>query len=345
MKRGMVRLTIDMSSPLVIWGKGIRRGYEIKTPVYSYDVGATMAALLGVKLPRICTGRAVTEAFDRSRTNDGAKRAKPAVAHPRHTVFIGISSWSSAYTDDTLKIPNLRQLMAEGAWTMKKQSVIMPWLAVNWASIFMAAGPEQHGFNAAGSTKSAFPPLVTLGNGRFPDVFALCRAAEPQAKIGFTYGHWKAMASLIDTNACDFVCGDKASDKAGIAFMTKEKPRLMAFTFATPYCKGWGTPRYRQALEQIDVQVGDILGAIKSSGMADDTVVIVTSDTGGDKAWGYVTSEDMATPLIIWGKGVRRGHELKTPVYSYDVGATMAALLGFELPQICTGRAVEEAFD
>ena len=53
----------------------------------------------------------------------------------------------------------------------------------------------------------------------------------------------------------------------------------------------------------------------------------------------------LATPFVIWGKGVRRGHQLQSAVYSYDIGATMAALLGVRLPQVCTGRVIDEAFE
>lgn len=274
---------------------------------------------------------------------------KPAVPHPGHVVFVGFDGWGSAYTDEALKLPNLRRLMAEGSWTMAKRSVLPSSSAVNWASIFMAAGPEQHGYVGWNTTKSVFPPPVTLANGRFPDVFALCRAAEPGAKIGYVY-EWDGCAHLIDTNACDFVAMSNRVDAAGLAFLKERKPRLMAFVFDSPdhegHGSGYGSDAYKRKLESLDVHLGNILAAIGEAGMADDTVVIVTSDHGGvNKGHGGATEAEMLSPFVIRGPGIRRGHAIATSVYAYDIGATMAALLGLEFPSACTGRAIKEVFE
>ena len=206
------------------------------------------------------------------------------VPHPKHVVFVGFDGFGSAYATESVRLPNLRRLMAEGAWTMRKQSVLPSSTAVNWTSIFTAAGPEHHGFIGAFTEKSVFPPLVTLKNGRFPDLFSGCREAEPQAKIGYVY-EWGGMIHLVDTNSCDFIRRSSKPDEAGIPYLTGEKPRFMSFVFDNPdapgHKYGWGSPEYNKSLEALDEALGRIIAAIERSGMADDTVLVFTADHGG----------------------------------------------------------------
>ncbi|MBM4367201.1 MAG: hypothetical protein FJ102_13400 [Deltaproteobacteria bacterium] len=49
--------------PMFFMGPGVRQGVEIDTPVTLHDVGATVAAALGVPLPH-ATGRVIAEAFE-----------------------------------------------------------------------------------------------------------------------------------------------------------------------------------------------------------------------------------------------------------------------------------------
>lgn len=49
-------------------------------------------------------------------------------------------------------------------------------------------------------------------------------------------------------------------------------------------------------------------------------------------------------PIILYGKGVTKGKVLKRTSMIYDLGATIAGLLGVELPWECRGKMLEEAF-
>lgn len=349
-------INADMQSPLVIWGKGVRKNYELKSSIYSYDIGATVADLLGVRLPQVCIGRSVKEAF----VEGGCACDKPVAApHPGHVVFIGIGCLGTVYITDPKKLPNINRLMMEGTWTMKKQSVLLPWMCVtspvNWSAMFMGAGGEQtgclqHGFTSPYSDDPrGFKPNGMLENGRFPDIYALCHAAEPSAKLGYTY-NYKWYDKFVDTNVCDYAVWNNNPLKDGLAYLSREQPRLMSFILGTLERKGiedgWGGAKYTAALEEFDKSIGEILKAIESSPMAGDTVVIVTSERGGvPKQTSTPVPAEMNTPLLIWGKGIRKGHQLEFVPYSYDIGATMAALLGVKLPQVCTGRVINEAFE
>ena len=53
---------------------------------------------------------------------------------------------------------------------------------------------------------------------------------------------------------------------------------------------------------------------------------------------------EMESPFIIYGKGIRRGHEIMEPMMQYDVAATVARVLGLEQPQVWTGRPMMSVF-
>ena len=268
---------------------------------------------------------------------------------PKHIVFIGFDGLGGHYIDKDLKIPNLRKLMREGAWTLQNRSILPSSSAANWASIFMAAGSEQHGYNNWNTTNSVFKPLWTMPSGRFPDVFACAREQRPSLKLGICY-QWGGIAYVVDTNACDFVRQSKTCVDTSMDYLKGEKPNLLAFAYDPPddvgHGVGWGTPEYRAKVEELDLEVGKVLKALEEAGMTDDTVVIVGSDHGGvKKGHGGATVEEMDKLLVFWGRGVKRGYELKTATFSYDMGATMAWLLGVKMPQICIGRPIVEAFE
>lgn len=58
-----------------------------------------------------------------------------------HVFVIGLDGWG-AYSVEKADMPNVKALMDAGCYTLKKRSVLPSSSAVNWASMFMGAGPE-----------------------------------------------------------------------------------------------------------------------------------------------------------------------------------------------------------
>ena len=54
----------DMNIPWIVWGVGVKHGFEIKAPVVTYDTAATALWLLGVPRPRNLDGFPVSSAFE-----------------------------------------------------------------------------------------------------------------------------------------------------------------------------------------------------------------------------------------------------------------------------------------
>ena len=106
----------------------------------------------------------------------------------KHVVFIGLDGWG-AYSLPKADMPNVKKLMEDGAYTLKKRSALPSSSAINWASMFMGAGPELHGYTEWGSKTPELPSRVLNKNGIFPTVFQLLRDARPEAEIGVFYGY------------------------------------------------------------------------------------------------------------------------------------------------------------
>jgi predicted AlkP superfamily pyrophosphatase or phosphodiesterase len=53
----------EMEIPWIIWGRKIKANHEISDAIITYDTGATIAKILGVKPPNSWRGKVVTDAF------------------------------------------------------------------------------------------------------------------------------------------------------------------------------------------------------------------------------------------------------------------------------------------
>ena len=93
-----------------------------------------------------------------------------AKSKAKHVVLIGLDGWG-AYSVPKADIPHIKQLMAEGSYTLEKRSVLPSSSAVNWASMFMGAGPELHGYTEWGSKTPELPSRILNEHGIFPTIF------------------------------------------------------------------------------------------------------------------------------------------------------------------------------
>lgn len=92
--------------------------------------------------------------------------------------------------------------------------------------------------------------------------------------------------------------------------------------------------------EDLDTCVGEVLKKLDELGIADNTLVIYTSDNGGRTEFlnggkGDLGEGGLREPLIVRGPGIKGGTHSSTPVISYDLMATVLdyAAPGFALPK------------
>ena len=58
------RTMMEMETPFIISGKGIRKGGEFKESRMEYDVAATIASLLGLEQPQVWVGRPMLQVIE-----------------------------------------------------------------------------------------------------------------------------------------------------------------------------------------------------------------------------------------------------------------------------------------
>ncbi len=268
----------------------------------------------------------------------------------KHVILIGFDGWG-AYSVEKADMPHTKQLMSDGAYTLKKRSVLPSSSAVNWASMFMGAGPELHGYTEWGSKKPELPSRVVTHYGMFPSVFGLLHDAYPEATIGYIY-EWDGMQYLAEQQAMNFTkevvnYKNNPDTTAIIAcnYIREAKPNLLAVIYDDPdavgHRAGHDTPEYYEVLKNQDKYVGQIVQAVKDAGILDETIFIVTSDHGGiNKGHGGKTMAEMETAFIISGKNIKKGLKFDESMMQFDVAATIAAIFGLEQPQVWIGRSM-----
>ena len=209
----------------------------------------------------------------------------------KHVVMVGIDGWAAHELDQAHDIPNIRALMANGSYTLHKRSVLPSASAINWASMFMGAPTELHGYTKWNSKVPEIPAFVQNNHNIFPTIYSIIREQQPDAETGCTFD-WDGIKYVIDTLAINHweYIPDSYSDinkNCSIAedYIKRYKPFFYTAYFGTldetAHEFGWYTPEYYNKLAEIDKAIGRLIQAMKDAGIYDDAVFIVSSDHGG----------------------------------------------------------------
>jgi len=100
----------------------------------------------------------------------------------------------------------------------------------------------------------------------------------------------------------------------------------------TPYSVQVNRQEYFAIITHMDAQIGRILDALERSGEADNTYIIFTADHGlaigehGLIGKQNMYDSSMRVPLIITGKGIKKGYQTNVFIYLQDVMATSLEL-------------------
>src|SRR6476646_2559138 len=112
------------------------------------------------------------------------------------------------------------------------------------------------------------------------------------------------------------------------------------------------TAGYYGMVAQLDHAIGRVLDTLEARGLADDTLVIVTSDHGeflGEHQlifkgpFGYDSL--LRVPLLVRGPGVDAGRVVTDPVGTIDLAPTILAAAGLEPPGWMEGRSLVVFFN
>lgn len=274
---------------------------------------------------------------------------------PKHVLLIGFDGLSAYSLTHGAEMPTFRKLMETGAYTLENRSVLPSSSAVNWASMFMGAGPELHGYTEWGSKKPDLPSRVLTENGIFPDIYGMIRQTNPEAELGFIY-EWDGMRNLVDTLSVDYLqpaalSGEdtETAVKDVVAYLKDKKPAFCSVIFGEPdgagHGKGWESPEYYAMLTHLDQALAQIVKAVDEAGMRDETVIILAADHGGiGTGHGGKTMNEMQTAIVFNGKGIRKGFQIPESTMVYDIAATIGYMFGIDQPQVWIARPIRSIF-
>ena len=249
----------------------------------------------------------------------------------KHLVFIGLDGWGGVYFPKA-NMPTVKRMMYRGAWSLDAQSVMPSTSWPNWSSLFCGAPPEQR------NTEN------------FPSIFTLIKNKKQTEKQILFY-EWTELQEI---------CSNETAEKQGIssniesakkiaAYIKEQKPFFTAIVFDeldhAGHSKGWGSKAYYAKLKELDSLIAVIEQAVKEAGIYDDTVFVLSADHGGSGfGHGLDYPSHRKIPIVFYGKGIKKGFNILSPIDIYDITPTMAALLGLDIPPEWTGRLIYEIF-
>ncbi|MEP4486016.1 MAG: sulfatase [Halioglobus sp.] len=145
--------------------------------------------------------------------------------------------------------------------------------------------------------------------------------------------------SLFTVEAIKFI--EASVDKPFFVYLSHKDPHQPFFPSERFDGKSAGGP-YGDAVSEFDWSVGEVRGALQRLGIADNTLLLITSDNGpwyegssgglrGRKGQSY--EGGFRVPLLVWGPGiVEADQSVDTAVMNIDFLPTFASLAGIELP-------------
>lgn len=274
-----------------------------------------------------------------------------------HVFLIGFDGWGS-YSMSKADMPVLKNMMEQGCWTLKKRSVLPSSSAANWASMFMGASPEIHGYTQWNSRTPEIPSMFVGDNNIFPTIFQLLRVQKEKVESGLFF-HWAGIKYVVDTLSINHVAhlpvGKKSDWSSEInhsvaTYIREKKPTLCSIVYDYPdhfgHSSGFDSDEYYQSLNVLDKGLDVIIQAVRDAGIYDKTVFIVTSDHGGiEKKHGGKTLKEMETPFVIYGCNIKKGFEINDSMIQFDIAATIAYIFGLNMPQVWIGRPIYSVFE
>lgn len=106
---------------------------------------------------------------------------------------------------------------------------------------------------------------------------------------------------------------------------------------------------YLRCIKSVDDGVGELLDYLEQSGLAENTVVVYTSDQGfylGEHGWfdkRFMYEESFRTPLVVrYPKEIKPGTKIGKLVQNLDFAPTFLDYAGIQIPEAMQGKSFRE---
>jgi arylsulfatase A-like enzyme len=104
---------------------------------------------------------------------------------------------------------------------------------------------------------------------------------------------------------------------------------------------------YMAMVTHLDAQIGRVLAALETAGLADSTIVVVVGDNGlavgqhGLLGKQNVYEHSAGVPMLLRGPGVPAGGRSDGACYVHDLNPTLCELAGLPIPETVTARSLQ----
>jgi predicted AlkP superfamily pyrophosphatase or phosphodiesterase len=249
----------------------------------------------------------------------------------QHVVFIGMDGWGGSYVSRA-DMPTVKRMMAGGSSSLNarciKPSISWP----NWTSLFFATPPEHR------------------ASEQFPSIFTVVKKGGSENTSAF-FCDWTELFKICSYELADKIkiSPDIESVQKIAAYFLEKKPVFTAIVFDEPdhtgHLKRWGSRAYYAKLSELDSFIAIIEETVKDAGVYDNTVFVLSADHGGS-GWAHWANipKNRKIPLIVFGKGIKEGYAIPSPISICDITPTMAAILGLETPPEWMGNILTDIF-
>ncbi|GAB4454924.1 MAG: hypothetical protein OHK0041_19380 [Anaerolineales bacterium] len=290
---------------------------------------------------------AVTETLAWTPTSPPTETSTPAPAFtptpPPHASRVLILTIDGLRPDaiPAAPMPNLINLMQNGAYTLSAQTVYPSVTLVAHASMLTGLCPAKHGVDW-----NDYQPM--RGYARGTDLFDLAHAAGLQTVM---HVGKEKLRQITEPSSLDIFTYVNDRDLVVAQRLLDDFPQDFGVLFVhfplvdgMGHEHGWMSWQQLSVASRADEALGNILAELDARGLRGETLIIVTSDHGGhDTTHGTHLPEDMTIPWVVSGPGVQP-KALTTPVHTMDTAATAAFMLGLPIPPEWDGVPVYEAF-
>ena len=271
-----------------------------------------------------------------------------------HVFIIGIDGAGAAFR--ICNTPNFDRIFTNNAYRYDAKAETLTISAQNWGSILTGVDHETHGFTNDSTSKSE-----RGSDSANNSIFYYARKAYPDALLA-SYCHWRNINHGIIENDLHVHKVNRLSDamvtEAIVHDIGRGKiPKLMFVQFDNAdhaaHTYGGFSDKYYEAIEDLDVYLGEIYDAIDAKGLMQNSLFIVVADHGEtDGGHGGTTPEESAAFVAVAGHSVNKT-VLAEGVRNRDVSAIALYALGIaqpehfvsQVPADLFGESVQKAVD
>jgi type I phosphodiesterase/nucleotide pyrophosphatase len=248
--------------------------------------------------------------------------------------------------------PAMRGLMDRGSYSLWAHTTDVAVTLPSHTSMVTGVPPAKHGVDWNSDRPRNRDPYP-----KYPTLFEVARKAGYTTAMAAGKSKLQALAkpgtltwSYVpsETVGLDSIVADTA-----VAWIGSFAPQVLFVHLpnvdTAGHREGWGSAAQVAAVGTADRCIGAIVNALRSRGILDSTLILVTADHGGaGKTHGPKDPRSLTIPWIVAGPGVCPGNDLTTDaslsIATEDTFATLCYVLGLTPPRPVDGKPVLEAF-